>query len=111
MDIVKLSRKLRKNPTATEKKLWFHINQRQINGLKFRRQFNIDDKYIVDFACLKKRLIIELDGGQHTEEKDRERTEYLKNNDFHVIRFWNNEFLQNIDGVLLVIRKNLGIDD
>lgn len=98
---------LRNNPTEAEKKLWHHIRQRQINELKFRRQQNIDNKYIVDFVCLEKRLIIELDGGQHTEKTDKARSDYLKNQGFEIIRFWNNEIFENMEGVLEVIRDKL----
>ena len=105
------ARQLRKNPTDAEQKLWFSINQRQLSGHKFRRQQVVDNLYIVDFVCLEKRLIIELDGGQHTPESDKERTDYLNAQNFEVLRFWNNEVLENIDGVLMVIRHKLGITD
>ena len=92
------ARSLRKNQTDAEKKIWFFINNNQLNH-KFRRQFVVDNKYIADFICLEKRLIIELDGGQHCENaRDFERTLYLKDQNFRVTRFWNNEILQNIEG-------------
>ena len=111
VNLTAYARNLRKNPTEAEKNLWYNINQRQLNGFKFRRQQKIDDLYIVDFICTEKRLIIELDGGQHNEEIDKERTEYLEQQDFQILRFWNNEVLENIDGVLVVIRHKLGITD
>jgi len=75
-------------------------------GIKFRRQQPIDD-YVVDFISFEKRIIIEIDGGQHSLEraKDAERQNYLVKNGFKVLRFWNNEVLQNVDGVLEVIRE------
>lgn len=87
--------------------LWQHLRSRQLEGLKFRRQQPIDN-YIVDFVCLEKRIIIEVDGGQHAveKEKDIERDNYLERNGFRVLRFWNNDVLTNIDGTLEVIRKN-----
>jgi len=78
---------------------------KQMEGLKFRRQQTIDN-YIVDFVCFENRIIIEVDGGQHAAEnnKDRERDTYLQRYGFKVLRFWNNEVLQNTKGVLEVIR-------
>ncbi|MFH1995177.1 MAG: DUF559 domain-containing protein [Nitrospinota bacterium] len=102
-----LSRGLRNNPTDTEQFLWKHLRRRQIEGFKFRRQQPID-KYIVDFVCLENRIVIEVDGGQHAErvDIDIERDSYLRQNGFLVLRFWGNEVLTNIDGVLEVIRDN-----
>jgi len=77
-----------------------------MEGFKFRRQQPIDS-YIVDFVCLGNRIIIELDGGQHAtqKEEDIERDTYLRQHGFSILRFWNNEVLQNINGVLEVIRE------
>lgn len=100
--IKQFSRDLRNEPTNAEKYLWQHLKSHQLNNLKFRRQVPIDN-YIVDFLCFEKRLIIELDGGQHSSEQDASRTAYLESKGFLVIRFWNNEVLQNIEGVLEVI--------
>ena len=79
---------------------------KQMEGLKFRRQQPIDN-YIVDFVCFENRLIIEVDGGQHAAEsnKDRERDFYLQQFGFKVLRFWNNEVLQNTKAVLEIIRE------
>jgi very-short-patch-repair endonuclease len=79
--------------------------QTSIIGFKFRRQQPIDN-YVVDFVCFEKRIVIEIDGGQHSLEKDAERNNYLEKNGFKVLRFWNNEVLQNIDGVLEVIKNS-----
>lgn len=105
MDLTSNARNLRKNQTDAEKLLWQHLRNRQMLGQKFRRQFPIDT-YIVDFACLEVKLTIELDGGQHTEqiEYDQRRTEQLQKRGFKVIRFWNNDVLQNTTGVLEAIR-------
>jgi very-short-patch-repair endonuclease len=83
------------------------LRGKQFAGLKFRRQQPIDN-YIVDFVCFEKRVVIEVDGGQHASEKDKdaERDEYLTRNGFKVLRFWNNDVLQNVDGVLEVIRNS-----
>jgi very-short-patch-repair endonuclease len=95
------ARALRKNPTEVEKLLWKRLRMWQVDGYKFRRQQPIGN-YIVDFVCLEKRLIIELDGGQHAEqgEYDSERDKWLSEQGFTVLRFWNNDLLDNIDGVM-----------
>jgi len=102
------SRDLRKNLTDAEQKLWQKLRMKQINGNKFRRQFVLGN-YIVDFICLNKRLIIEVDGGQHMDNVsyDLKRDEWLKKQNFKVLRFWNNQVLNEIDSVLEVIVKNL----
>ena len=104
--LTKHAKSLRRNATQAEKTLWRHLRARQMEGLKFRRQQPIEN-YIVDFVSFEKRLVIELDGGQHAtvKQKDIERDRYLLDNGFRVIRFWNNEVLGNIDGVLEVIRQ------
>ena len=102
------SRDLRKNLTGAEQKLWQKLRKKQIDGNKFRRQFVLGN-YIVDFICLDKRLIIEVDGGQHMDNVsyDLQRDEWLNNQNFKVLRFWNNQVLNEIDSVLEVIVKNL----
>ena len=84
--------------------MWKHLCQRQLNGLKFRRQQPIGN-YIVDFACFEKRIVVEVDGGQHQEEKgkDIERDKWLQSQGFQILRFWDDEVLKNIEGVLAVI--------
>ena len=103
-----VAKELRKRSTDAEKLLWKYLRLEQLEGLKFRRQQPIDN-YIVDFVCLKKRIIIEVDGGQHSEEKekDRERDNYLKKQGFEVLRFWNNEVLTNVEGVFSFISPPL----
>src|SRR3989304_1627740 len=102
-----IARTLRKNFTETERLLWKHIRQKQLDGYKFRRQQPIG-QYIVDFVNFERKIIIELDGGQHTEiEKDKERDKFLRDQGFKVLRFWNHEVFENVEGVLEVIKKNL----
>ncbi len=99
---IELARTLRKIGTLHERKLWNLLKNRNLSGHKFRRQHQID-KYIVDFCCIEKKLIIELDGGQHNEngiiERDIARDEFLKNEGFKILRVWNNEMDDNIEGV------------
>ncbi|NIQ38089.1 MAG: DUF559 domain-containing protein [Proteobacteria bacterium] len=97
---------LRKGSTVAERLLWHRLRGRQLKGLKFRRQQPIGP-YIVDFVNLEKRIVIELDGGQHAIErdKDEERDVWLIRQGSKVLRFWNNDVFHNIDGVLEVIRK------
>ena len=101
-----IAKHLRRQGTEGEKLLWNHMRTKQVHGLKFRRQEPIG-KYIVDFVCYKRNLVIELDGGQHAEQKqrDNERDNWLASQGFNVLRFWDNEVLTNIEGVLEVIRK------
>jgi len=105
-----LARELRQRQTETEKTLWARLRNRQLEGVKFRRQQPIGH-YVVDFASCENRIIVEIDGGQHNErgitEKDEERTVWLKGEGYHILRFWNNEVLKNVDGVLEVIREAL----
>lgn len=109
-ELTQKSRDLRKNMTSQERKLWTLLRKRAINNLKFRRQYPIE-RYIVDFICHEKNLIIEIDGGQHNENSniiyDKERTKFLESKGFRVIRFWNNEIDDNIEGVYIKILKAL----
>ena len=101
MDLIRSrARTLRNNPTEVEKILWRHLRMWQLDGYKFRRQQPIGN-YIVDFVCLESRLIVELDGGQHMEQSDydAERDNWLRAQGFIVLRFWNNDVLNNVDGV------------
>jgi very-short-patch-repair endonuclease len=96
------ARQLRKKMTDAERKLWQNIRARQLLGFKFRRQEPIG-RYIVDFVCYESKLIIELDGGQHLEKQakyDQVRDGWLRSQGFTVLRFWNFEVLENLDGVL-----------
>lgn len=102
------ARELRRNFTNAEMKLWKHLRNRFIGGQKFRRQQPIG-KYIVDFVCFEKSLVIEIDGGQHGEQAayDSERTAWLESQGFRVLRFWNNEVLEDVEIVLDVIVREL----
>jgi len=105
-----LSRNLRKNQTPQEQKMWQILRNRNFHNLKFKRQHPIG-KYIVDFVCIEKMLIIELDGGQHNEdvniEYDNKRTKYLESLGFKVFRFWNNEIDNNLSGVYDFLENNI----
>ena len=94
-------RELRQNTTDSEKYLWFLIRAKRLNGYKFRRQ-HLVYPYIVDFICLQKKLIIELDGGQHAEQHkyDEKRTAFLESKGYKVLRFWNNEVIENTEAVV-----------
>lgn len=99
---------LRRNSTDAEKLLWSKLRNRQLDGLKFRRQSPID-QYIVDFLSESAKVIVELDGGQHAmqTEADAERSRVLESMGYIVMRFWNNEVIGNIDGVLLEIHDTI----
>ena len=101
-----LARNLRKNSTKQELILWKLLRNHRINNLKFKRQYPIGN-YIVDFVCKEKWLIIELDGGQHNEPNnisyDEERTKYLNNRGYRVLRFWNTDIDKNLKGVYEMI--------
>jgi len=99
---------LRREPTPAEQKLWSYLRGNKLNGASFRRQHAIGN-YIVDFCSIKAKLIIELDGSQHLEQEefDFERTKYLESQGYKVIRFWNNDVMNDIQGVIRVIDDTL----
>ena len=105
------ARELRQGQTDAEGVLWSRLRNKQLEGVRFRRQQPVG-LYIVDFASFEKRLIIELDGGQHNEgtmkRRDEERAACLEEQGYRVLRFWNNEVLMNMEGVLERIREVLG---
>ncbi|MBI5164665.1 MAG: endonuclease domain-containing protein [Magnetospirillum sp.] len=92
--------------TEAEKRLWFRLRSRQIDDAKFRRQHPLGP-YVLDFVCVERLLVIELDGGQHgfpaQAARDDKRTEFLEAQGFQVLRFWNNDVMDNIEGVLETI--------
>ena len=97
------ARQLRKAGTGAEKRLWYFLRNRHLDGLRFVRQLSVGP-YFADFACREAALIIELDGGQHAEhQKDLRRTAYLNAQGYSVLRFWNNEVYANRDSVLQAI--------
>lgn len=104
-------RKLRRNMTDAELRLWRSLRGRQIDGFKFRRQHPFED-YILDFVCLEAMLVIEVDGGQHASNAtaDEARTKNLNGAGFRVLRFWNDEILCDIEAVRESIWKALNED-
>jgi very-short-patch-repair endonuclease len=101
------SRKLRTNMTDAERRLWSVVRNRQLDGYKFRRQHPIG-AFVADFACIERRLILELDGGQHSGSAyDVRRTAWLEGQGWLVIRFWNNDVLTETEGVLEAILQAL----
>jgi very-short-patch-repair endonuclease len=106
-------RHLRHFQTSEESKLWYHLRDRRFHGCKFRRQVEISG-YIADFVCYDKKLVIELDGGQHNDavarEYDRHRTECFGKEGFKVVRFWNHDVNRNLTDVLECIWREVGGD-
>ena len=101
-----IARKLRRNMTDAERRIWNKIRKKQL-GIRFRRQQQIGD-YIVDFVCLEHKLVGEIDGGQHSEsERDERRDDWLRREGYEVVRFWNSDVLRNADGVLAMIRERI----
>ena len=101
-------RELRKSSTDAEQRLWYLLRNRRLDGFKFRRQHRIGP-YFVDFVCLRARLVVEADGGQHLERAsyDAARTHYLRWKGFRVLRFWNHEVLGEEEVVLEAVLKEL----
>ena len=101
------ARSLRRTPTPAEFALWTRIRARQLGGFKFVRQEPID-RYYVDFICRKRRLIVELDGGQHAEHRqDKQRDNDLQALGYRVVRIWNNDVIENLDGALKSLLSEL----
>jgi very-short-patch-repair endonuclease len=101
-----VARNLRRRSTDAENRLWYYLRGRRFGGAKFVRQFPIGP-HVADFACRSLKLAIELDGGQHSPEVDASRTQAIEAFGYRIIRFWNNDVLQNTEGVLEVIRQEL----
>ena len=103
------ARTSRQNMTEAEKRVWQILRLQQLKGYKFRRQVPIG-RYIADFVCHEARLIVEIDGGQHDRSSPREieRSGFLQNQGYRIVRFWNNEVLEKLDGVHQTIAHELG---
>ena len=112
MTLTSTARQLRKQQTEAEALLWRKVRDRQLDGYKFYRQYPIPPSY-ADFICRTQKLIIELDGAQHSEDRniihDKKRTDYLEKKGYRVIRFWNDEIYKNMDGVLETILNHLSL--
>lgn len=101
-----VARRLRNDPTEAEQYLWQVLRLKSF-GVKFRRQA-VMGEYIVDFVCFERKLVVEVDGGQHADNsQDNKRDQWLKEQGFDVLRFWNNEVLGNLDGVFQKIEEHL----
>src|SRR5579862_6350915 len=100
------SRRLRRASTDAERKLWYRLRSRSIDGFKFVRQEPIGP-YVADFVCRERQLIVEVDGSQHLASKRDIRDQWLVERCYKVLRFWNNDVLTNIDGVLEAIARSL----
>jgi len=107
------ARRLRLNATDAERKLWRKLRELKAEGFHFRRQAPIGD-YIADFVCHSANLVIECDGDQHSigagPQKDAVRTEWLESQGYRVLRFWNNDVLANVEGVMQVVRREIGLE-
>ncbi len=93
--------------------MWEKLRKSQVGGFKFRRQHSVEN-YILDFYCPEKKLAIEIDGGQHfemTKNYDSKRDKFLREQRIEVVRFWNNEIFNNLDGVLFKIREELELEN
>ena len=113
-DNLEKAKELRKNMTPQERKLWNILRNHQFYGYEIRRQYPID-KYIVDFICRQKKIIIEIDGGQHNQieaiEYDKKRSSDLSKLGYKVIRFWNNDIDKNLNGVYKILQKEFNIQE
>src|SRR3989344_6914729 len=98
------AKKLRQVMTEAEKRMWYRLRAHRLLGFKFKRQKPVGP-YVVDFACPALKLVIEIDGGQHSDEADydRARNAWLRKHGYTVLRFWNNEVMENLEGVLEAI--------
>ncbi|TXI43654.1 MAG: endonuclease domain-containing protein [Lysobacter sp.] len=108
---VRLAKRLRRHSTDAERVLWHYLRNRALIGLKFRRQCPIGP-FIADFVCIERRLVIEVDGGQHVGcERDESRTVFLESEGFRVLRFWNDDVLTRIDAVLSTVCETIQRED
>ena len=96
--------------TDAEIAMWLQLRGRRLHGFKFKRQWTLGP-FVVDFCCSEAKLVVEIDGGQHSEDRDRRRTEWLIEEGYRVRRFWNNDVWENMDGVLRVLTADLAGTD
>ena len=103
----KIAKRLRKTSTDAEALLWSYLRNKQLDGLKFRRQQPIG-KYVVDFVCQEKKIVIELDGGLHSKAKprDKQRDDWLRKEGYKVLRIWNKELFEDLEAALEFISAN-----
>jgi very-short-patch-repair endonuclease len=92
--------------TDAEQIMWFHLRGRRLDGHKFKRQWTLG-QYVVDFCCIEQKLMVEIDGGQHNHDRDAPRTGALNALGYRVVRFWNNEVIENLKGVMTVLVSEL----
>jgi very-short-patch-repair endonuclease len=106
-----IARRLRREMTKEETTLWHIVRDRRFEGIKFRKQMPIGDRYVADFASVDLKLIVELDGGHHGDvaAADEARTEVIETFGYRVVRFWNNDVTRNLDGVVLALREEVRI--
>jgi len=101
------AKQLRRNMTDAENLLWYRLRGHRLNGMKFKRQQPLGN-YIVDFVCFEAKVVIEVDGGQHLDNmQDQQRDVWLRSQGFEVLRFWNNEVLEQTDAVLEKVHQSL----
>ncbi len=109
-NLAEVSKVLRKQSTPWERKLWYYLRGNRFYGLKFKRQVPMG-KYVVDFCCQEKSLIIELDGGHHNRETNKQldiiRQRFLESSGYRVLRFWDNEVDNNVEGILETIKRTI----
>lgn len=105
------ARELRARQTKAESLLWYVLRNRRLVGLKFRRQYPIEP-FIADFACIEHRLVVEIDGGYHDYiyQKDLSRQKHIEDTGWQVLRFSNEEVLQDVEAVAIAIRRHLRLD-
>ena len=100
------ARQLRADSTDAERAIWNAVRGRRLGGFKFKQQWTIGP-FVVDFRCWERRLVVEIDGGQHGEKRDRRSMEWLEAQGYRVVRFWNNDVITNLEGVLQVLHNAL----
>jgi very-short-patch-repair endonuclease len=106
-----IARRLRREMTPQERTLWNILRDRRLDGIKFRKQMPLGDRYVADFASVELKLIIELDGSHHGDiaDLDDARTEVIETFGYRVVRFWNNDVTGNLDGVVMALHEEIRI--